>query len=106
MPAQPPPLPTGGVGQPVGKVVPSSANSKIIHPEDDVSLEELKAKKYKHLGKFRKVCASIIIAISFRNVYKPIVLVLYSLAWVYLPQIPAKIRMKMGTDSTMAIDLV
>ena len=38
------------VGTPVGKVVPSSANSRIVHPEDDVSLEELKAKKYKHLA--------------------------------------------------------
>merc|ERR1712151_899283 len=40
----------GAVGQPVGKIVSSSANSRIVHPEDDVSLEELKAKKYKHLA--------------------------------------------------------
>ena len=44
----------GAVGQPVGKIVSSSANSRIVHPEDDVSLEELKAKKYKHLGIFQK----------------------------------------------------
>ena len=51
VPVQPPPMPSGGgVGDSVGKVISSSANSKIIHPEDDVSLEELKAKKYKHLG--------------------------------------------------------
>ena len=49
-PVQPPPMPSGGVGDSVGKVISSSANSKIIHPEEDVSLEELKAKKYKHLG--------------------------------------------------------
>ena len=38
------------VGMSVGKVVPSSANSRIVHPEEDVSLEELKAKKYEHLA--------------------------------------------------------
>jgi len=45
----------GAVGQPVGKIVSSSANSRIVHPEDDVSLEELKAKKYKHLGSFQNI---------------------------------------------------
>ena len=49
----PAPPPTGSmvtVGMSVGKVVPSSANSRIVHPEEDVSLEELKAKKYEHLA--------------------------------------------------------
>jgi len=47
------PPPSGAlvtVGMSVGKVVASSANSRIIHPEEDVSLEELKAKKYEHLA--------------------------------------------------------
>jgi len=50
---QPAPPPSGAmvtVGMSVRKVVPSSANSRIIHPEEDVSLEELKAKKYEHLA--------------------------------------------------------
>ena len=39
----PPPPPTG-------RVVPSSKNTKIMHPEEDISLEELKARKYQHLA--------------------------------------------------------
>lgn len=49
----PVPPPSGAlvtVGMSVGKVIASSANSRIIHPEEDVSLEELKAKKYEHLA--------------------------------------------------------
>merc|ERR1711970_82308 len=41
--AAPPPLPTG-------RVVATSKNTKIMHPEEDISLEELKARKYQHLA--------------------------------------------------------
>ena len=35
---------------PTGRVVASSKNTKIMHPEEDISLEELKARKYQHLA--------------------------------------------------------
>lgn len=40
----PPPPPSAG------RVVASSKNCKIMHPDEDISLEELKARKYQHLA--------------------------------------------------------
>jgi len=39
-----PPVPSAG------KVVVQTKNARIMHPEEDISLEELKARKYQHLA--------------------------------------------------------
>lgn len=47
---QPPPLSSGIIAKPASSVASTGTTSKIIHPEEDISLEELRARLTKYIG--------------------------------------------------------